>query len=351
MRICLALFLPLFGLFFLPAQQTIHLEQKQIINNQGEGFSRIQSITVDAQGRIYLLDSKASCVYIFSADGSRLKHFSQKGEGPGDLTRPYQIALTDQGEVLVTESMNRVSYFTPDGGFKQTRRIQVNGTGFFSQIAFAGPGLFFGLDSQGDDSRVQKIINKDGCPLPITLYREESGRTGDGKVSYFFTNAAYSPYHLFAHNSGISAAALSTRYEIQLLDDQGRPIRKVSRELIPTVFTSAERVALEKEIDKVDSWPKSIRTLFKQKIPAHRSPISRLRLSPGLLWVFRTSADITRENAPDHVDIFSTEDGRLKGSYSLPGIPLFITADHLYMAGSDEEDLLQLEIFRYNLPQ
>ena len=336
----------------LPAQQPVGLQTERILNNGGEGYMGLSSAAVAADGRLYLLDGKAFRVYVLDAQGRELHRFGRKGEGPGDLGRPYRLALDAQGKVWVTEVMNRASVFGPEGQFLEVMKVGVNKTGFFSMIRYAGPGLFWGLESQGDESRVQKLINHEGRVQELALFTEPPQRVGEGDSVFYYSNSAYSPYHHFDHQKGVSAMALSTGYEIRLVDEQGKPLRTIRRGVEATAFTPQERVYLEAEVEKIKDWPHKILSQFKKQIPEKRCFIESLRLSPGKLWVFRTPSDVTREeDLPVVVDLFRTEDGAFLGTWTLPGIPLLITDTHIYLKDDDEEDVPVLKICRYTLPE
>lgn len=335
--------------FVLKADQALKLQLELVIDNDGQGFSRIQDLAVASDGSVYLLDSKAYALYVFTAEGRLRQRLGRKGEGPGDFTRPYRIALDHNGDLLVTETRSRVSVFSAQGEFKSVMMPWGNRSGFFMNVAYAGPGLFFGIESRQDGSRVQRIVRQQGDPLPVELYSEPGAQYMEGQMSFSYTHSAYSTYHLFCHQDGVSAAALSTGYQVQLLDGLGRPMRRINRDERATLFSAAERRCLEQNIDQIENWSANVIDHYKKRIPERRNFISGLRLSPGLLWVFRTEADITAENSLALVDLFR-QDGSYLGRFSLPRRPLYISDKCMYLVGSDQEDVLRVERCRYSLP-
>jgi len=81
-------------------------------------FSRMESLDVDEEGNIYVLDSKESHVKVFDRDGKYIRTFGRKGQGPGEMQRALNIAITPQKEIMVNDwRSRRLLYFTLDGKF------------------------------------------------------------------------------------------------------------------------------------------------------------------------------------------------------------------------------------------
>lgn len=103
-------------------EDIFHLEEELTIR-QPEGvdkyiFSEIISIAVDDNGRIYILDRKEVNVKIFDKEGIYLKTIGKKGQGPGEMTYPYQIFITARGEIMVNDSPSySLLFFSKEGEF------------------------------------------------------------------------------------------------------------------------------------------------------------------------------------------------------------------------------------------
>lgn len=97
----------------------------------GEGMGPGQFITpidlvVDAQGRVYVVDSyrgdpvygdsTTGAVQVFDAGGHFLAAWGEHGAQPGQLSSPFGIGLDPNGTLLIAEiDNNRVQRFSPEG--------------------------------------------------------------------------------------------------------------------------------------------------------------------------------------------------------------------------------------------
>lgn len=92
-------------------------------------FVQAGDIAVDDAGTIYVTDSKAGCVRIFTSAGAYQGQFGVQGTGDGQFRYPAAIAYEKVGkELAVVDSLNgRVQFYQPDGTY--VRAIGSNGTG------------------------------------------------------------------------------------------------------------------------------------------------------------------------------------------------------------------------------
>ncbi len=60
-------------------------------------FGLITQTLADDEGNTYLLDTQLSQVYVFDADGAFVHPLSREGEGPGEITRPTDMLMLDDG--------------------------------------------------------------------------------------------------------------------------------------------------------------------------------------------------------------------------------------------------------------
>ncbi|HSL75606.1 MAG TPA: PQQ-binding-like beta-propeller repeat protein [Candidatus Limnocylindrales bacterium] len=74
-------------------------------------------VTVDADHRIWVIDTAQAEVQVFEKDGSHIRTFGTLGAGPGQLNRPsLPVVDSDRGELYVPDFANRrISVFSTDG--------------------------------------------------------------------------------------------------------------------------------------------------------------------------------------------------------------------------------------------
>lgn len=82
-------------------------------------FGWVRTISFDADGRIYVVDSNADNIQVFNADHSFAFKFGSNGTGNGQFKFPHAIAIDNTNKwIYVTDVSNhRVQKFTIDGQF------------------------------------------------------------------------------------------------------------------------------------------------------------------------------------------------------------------------------------------
>ena len=79
-------------------------------------FGAPQGVAVDQDGNVYVTDTMNNRVEIFDADGNFLSTFGKAGDGPGYFARPKGIAVDGDGHIWVADQMqDRLQVFNRDG--------------------------------------------------------------------------------------------------------------------------------------------------------------------------------------------------------------------------------------------
>jgi hypothetical protein len=300
-------------------------------------FGSITSVCEDAQGNFFVLDAKEFRVMRFSPLGKLLLAFGQKGQGPGDFQSPDMIVRTPQNEIAVHE-ISYISFLKADGSF--VRRLELNGR---LGLVYLGPNRFLAWDWQ-PDSRQQIMLDRDNNIVATfyaqardsfsTALTDETGRA----VMFNYSSDVYVPELLFGYNEGLGLVGISDRYDLTLLDENGKVVGSIRRDIRAGNINGRERAYLEREIRefaKTRNWPgAAVRELVK-KIPAFKAMIRAVRISPRYVFVFRVGKDIAREGGAVPVDVFS-RGGDFLGSVTLNQVPLFISDKAMYFAETDD---------------
>jgi hypothetical protein len=314
-------------------------------------FGSIVSVCEGDQGDFYVLDQREQKVHKFSSDGRPLLTFGRKGQGPGDFQSPGRIAFTSQGELAVLEDLYYVSFHKTDGAF--VRRLDLNGR---LGPGFVGPDRYYGWEWR-PESRQQLLVDAQNTVLGTfhaiardrfsALLPDENGRT----VMFNYSHEAYVPQFLFAHGNGLSAIGISDRYEIAILDEEGRTVTTVRRDVKPGKISAKERDFLERgllDFVKAKSWPDRVARELAKKIPDRKNIVSAVLVSPTHVLVFRFPPDITVEPSRLPVDVFSRE-GVFLGTAELPEVPLFISGSAMYLSRADMDGNVYLVRQPYSL--
>ncbi len=94
------------------------------IGNTGkreEDFKFPEAVSIDRNGIIYVLDSLRLRVFIYDQDGKFIRSFSLKGASTGRSIKPKAIALDSEGHIYVPDAVNNnILVFNHDGSFLLT---------------------------------------------------------------------------------------------------------------------------------------------------------------------------------------------------------------------------------------
>jgi len=93
--------------------------------NKDYHFEIISDIKADDEGNIYVVDEQAHSIMVFNKDGNCLKTIGRKGQGPGEFIYPTEITIIE--DKIVVYSGNRISYFTLEGNFINSKQILMFG--------------------------------------------------------------------------------------------------------------------------------------------------------------------------------------------------------------------------------
>jgi hypothetical protein len=71
-----------------------------------EIFGSIAAVSTDRSGNIYVLESQAQEIRVFTQDGTYRLTIGRKGSGPGELEGAFGLAWDDQGRLWVPDARN-----------------------------------------------------------------------------------------------------------------------------------------------------------------------------------------------------------------------------------------------------
>jgi sugar lactone lactonase YvrE len=156
-------------------------------------FQSAHSVTIDAQGALWVTDSAAHAVHKFSPEGRLLMTLGRKGEAGDNTSRdrfnqPNHVAIAANGEIYVSDGYvnARVVQFASDGRF-----LRIIGGGKGSQ-----PGQLQLPHGVALDSRGRILIND----------------SDNQRVSVFDRNGSFVENWPFPSRGGIAVAADDTVY-------------------------------------------------------------------------------------------------------------------------------------------
>jgi sugar lactone lactonase YvrE len=118
------------------------------------------NVAVDDDGNVYVSDTLNDRVQIFDADGKFIRAFGKAGDGPGFFTRPKGIAVDSDGHIWVADAVqNRVQVFDQEGRLL----IWMGGTGIY-------PGQFRTLAGLAIDKN-NRVFTSEQFPGRVQFFR------------------------------------------------------------------------------------------------------------------------------------------------------------------------------------
>lgn len=307
-------------------------------------FGVIAGVCEDDRGDFYVLDRAEHKVYKFSADGKLLLKFGNRGEGPGDFRGPNRISYTAEKNIVVSDDMYFISFFQTDGNF--IKRIEINGR---LAPGYIGEDRFYGwvwlpegqqqvmVDGKNEVIHTFHTISRDSFSVSAP---DSSGR----QVMFNYGKDEFSPSFIFTHNKNYVALGISKEYDILILNNEGEIHSRIQRDIKPDKFSKKEKEFFSKDLKalaKKRGWPDRVVKDLEKIIPEEKTFFDHVLLSRDHVFVLRIPHDITKEDAPVPVDVF-TPQGKFLGSTELEGAPIHISNKNMYFIRSEADGTVYL---------
>ncbi|MCX6563395.1 MAG: 6-bladed beta-propeller [Candidatus Aminicenantes bacterium] len=302
---------------------TFSLEEDLAIGGQeNSGFllSEITSACQSPDGTIFILDGKEKDIKVFGPDGKFLRTFGKAGEGPGEFRLPRSIHYTNKNEVLVFDSIRRLSFFKPNGDHIRDVSAAVldlmdahpdsKGNYFAYLIVRDAANPRYELRKLNGELKTEFVL--DSSPLPNTIR--------DGFNPFF-------PILRWSTLPGDRAVSgYAVKYELKIYDSKGQIVRKI--------WMDSDQISIsQKDIEeRTADVPASI--LKNMKIPK-QFPYFRFLVTDDEDRIYV----LTWKHSPDGkrftYDIFDAE-GRYIVRAALPRLIPIIRKGYLF--GNEETE-------------
>jgi hypothetical protein len=356
-----------------------------------EMFGIVGGVAFDAAENLYVLDRQQARVMVYDRTGRFLRQVGRKGEGPGELIVPTQLAIGGDGTVVVADlGRDAYSLFRADGTF--VRNVQFNGwMPAAGGLAWHPSGAVVSTFRQAFRDQIQpgRVAFNQSTPLmamplgggePRRVFdvpsqegveqRAESPRPGQNQVMVRIARPpAFTPEVLYGVlPNGNVALSFTSGYTVRIVDLNGQTLRYLQRPVRPRRTTQADRdryLELRRQeiaagragivVTRGDGpgapagpGPDQMRrmmerqlqeTEFADTIPA----VQGVRVSPsGRLLVERTPRNV---GDPGPVDVITAE-GQYLGTFTGVGLPDAISRGGLAAYVEDDEDGVQRVVVR-----
>jgi len=332
----------------LPGEKNIPvLEEEVVIDLEDSAISElglydINVFGVDSRGDIYLMSMQTQVEHIFkfTRDGHFDKAFARNGNGPGELSRPLHLSVTEADEIFVTDAGNaKLSYFDTDGNLLREKSLK-------AVIALTHPlenGTFitFGM--------VMPAEGQDYLEYPLNLCDEnleviralEAFRLENYRVTKRIRGTQ--PGFGFATSSDRIYTVNEARgYEVYVHDLEGNLVRKIRKEYNPVkISEDAKKRALE----QVNEFQRQY-TYFPESYPPYRSLFAD---NQGRLFVVTYERGL--DPGENMVDVFNSEGAFIgRASWNIfqgnTAITALIKSGRLYCVREKENGFKQFSVER-----
>jgi hypothetical protein len=340
--------------------ERIELVEDLVISERGADpnyiFYRPRGVVADATGRIFVLDAGNSRVQVFDAEGEYVRTLGREGQGPGELSRPFGLAIAGNHLVVHDFSNGRFVVWSLEGKYTHDRRFE-EGRGPSGLTGLRSGSLLgrnmvtqpseqsqnFSLQHElaifSQEAEIVRRLQRFPRFEPVAIQRAMPG----GGVMTVSTSAP-SPSAVFASTpDGEIYSGFSAEYQIHAFDEFGsaRWALRIPWERLP--FTQAdidETVAdLREAIEDVDvsevEWPEQYPAIEDLEVDGR-----------GRLHVFPQFKSEGGDERP--VDVYSRDGEHLFSGWISRKLWDYALDDFVYGRSTDQETG-EVRIVRYRL--
>jgi hypothetical protein len=319
---------PIYKKPVLEFQEDLTIKGSEDIEEQM--FQNINTLAVDEQGDIYILDEQGGNIKVFDQKGDFLKTIGKKGQGPGEFGMPISLAITPEHDIVVNDMGSRKILFFDKAG------------NYIKQLSIADKFLFFGpmVTSTGD------LIASYTIPLngPVTELKKfnqklESSLTFASipvdqppVVNIFVARSLSSLRWTLTDNDEIIWGDIKNpEYELYVHNQEGTLVKKITRNHDPLPITAEDREKLMEET----FGQNLMRDQWDVRFPDNFPPYMGFSFDDeGRIFVRRYEKQ--KDEQGGLVDIFDSE-GRYMAKTRFKMNPLIFKKSHMYSIEEDGE--------------
>lgn len=222
-----------------PADPKFKIETKELFTILGDqegqdstiSISSATAISVDTQKNIYILNDRTGKIIKFDAKGKHLLSFGGLGQGPGEMTMPFNMSIMSD-TVFVFDYANHITHvFDLNGKF--VRRDYIDNLSFIYFLSGVNADKSVGIvavDRLDEYPKVYTIyqvtlFNRNSTKFKILDSRKEILQPKD---EYFFPSNYMSPYAV--GKDKIYVLENSTdRYKVSVYDFNGSHLYDITK--------------------------------------------------------------------------------------------------------------------------
>ena len=334
-------------------------------------LSNVRSARRRSDGSVAVANGGSAEIRIYGPDGRHLRTVGGRGGGPGEFQMLLWIQTLPGDSLLAYDlGARRLSLFSPAGDFVTSTTIGGEAEGRSMVIgAFADRSLvatasdFRSLRASGDGPvRLPEFIVRIAATgelldtlstQPGTETYMQSGTMSGGMQMVSMTTPLFGRTQVSAILGDRAVLGSNDRYELQLVEPDGRLARLIRRRVEPRPVTEPMLEAARRErIDRAPSPEARTRQEEAMRSIPHAATVPfyerLLGDDEGNLWV----QEFTVPGEPPPGWAVYDPDGRLLGSVALPDgfRPTHIGGDFVVGVGTDEMDVQRVRMYALEKP-
>ncbi|MBP7794275.1 MAG: 6-bladed beta-propeller [Candidatus Saccharicenans sp.] len=252
----------IYSSFRLEEKLRVDTGNKELIDR---GLFDINNFAVDSEGNIYIVNGKSQSdqVFVMDKNGQLLRSFARKGQGPGEVDNVHEIFLTSDGNIFIQDSGAReIAIFSPDGQL-------VSEAGYEGDLWSLCPlpnGHYVGVESifgarvkewlvclNHYDAELKKIEELDRLSYPNPFLQKSVEATPHQIIYCLSGDRIYSGYP-------------ERGYTFLCFDLKGKLIRKISRPPKKSTGFNEYKKIMKNELEVLSRWG------FRLTYPDHVLP-------------------------------------------------------------------------------
>ncbi len=224
-------------------------------------FNQIRTAAIGDDGSIYVLDGKECHVKIFDRSGKYIRTFSQKGQGPGELSLPTMMSLNRaRREIMIVDRARRLLFFGYDGRFIR------------QQLLAGIIGVRAGVDSNGNIVITEGVLDPRNLRYQTKRYDPDLKLLADFAESPAPTSGAFNPFMAFSSwaidNSDNVVYGYPNAYELQIFSGSNVKVKKILKEYDPVEITEEEKEEKRKTYSR--DAEEGMKIVFEKYHPAYK---------------------------------------------------------------------------------
>jgi len=314
-------------------------------------FEHLAHVAFDEDDNLYVLDRGAGKIYVYDRQGRFTREIGKSGRGPGELAFPVRLAVTRDGMVVVSDlRQTGFALFDRKGTYQRNQPFPFRQAMGGVELRPHPIGGFVSenqplLGAKGDAGKIRITWHSvpTGSPRVITAVAWSPDRLASATVgpreTVFLPRFAWGVLP-----KGETAVTRTAEYRVDILDGNGRMVRRIERPIAPRRVTARDREGeRQRRLNALtggEAIPASTRQIALKEVDrlqyADVMPVIQDLATDraGRLWILRDTRPDARSGridlvSGDGVYLGTIQGTRLPVAFSRGGLVATIEEDSL----------------------